>query len=598
MRSSYRFTRAKGVFAIILGAFVLVGLTAGQAAPAGKVKHQAVMNRASTVIFDNDQGVPADPTNFNPWSPNTDQSFGLVQAIFEPLFITNVITGQQEPWLATNMTPSNGFKTWTLTLRPGVKWSDGKPFTADDVIFSVQLLQKYSDLNAANKFPGVKMKKTSSLTVVFTLPAADPRFELNNFSTVLASKTFYVVPKHIWSGLGDPIKFTNYDPSKGWPVGTGAYKVASVTPTSRTFVRNDKWWGSATGFKPLPAPKTLIWQALGTEETRAAAIASNDMDEGANFTVGAYQALVAQNSAVSAWTSKPPYGFFDVCPRSLDFNTLVQPWNDPTLRWAVNEAINRGALNQITFQGSSIGSLGPFPVYPALNTYVNLLKKQGVFKKYPISTVSIAKAKSAIESLGYTLQGNTYQKNGQTLSLEITAFNDPTMLAIAQGIAQELQKVGINATVRTLSVPNFINDLLAGTFQSNVFFGACGSSIDPWQSMDAFNVSHFVPAGQNIAGFYSNSFRWNTGNAQAYSQIVDSIGKLAPGDPKIGPLFVKAMSLWYADLPSIPLLQFPQLSPTNSKYWTGWPTAKNPYIQPTYNSAAAIVTIDSLKPAK
>jgi len=597
VRPSYRITRATSAFVLVLAVAALMAFSAGSARPATTGGAHASLDRKTTLILDNDQGKPADPTNFNPFSPNTDQSFGLVQAIFEPLFITNVVTGKQVPWLATGMTPSNGFKTWTLTLRNGVKWSDGKPFTAADVVFSVKLLQKYQDLSASNKFPGVNVARKNNLTVVFTLPNPDPRFELNNFSTVLASKTFYVVPQHIWAGLGDPIKFNNYNPSKGWPVGTGAYKVAAVTPGSRTFVRNDKWWGAASGFKPLPAPKTIIWQALGTEETRAAAIATNSMDEGANFTVGAYQALVARNSAVTAWTTRPPYGFYDVCPRSLDFNTQVQPWNDPKMRWAVNYAINRQQLNQIAFQGATISSIANFPVYPALNAYVALLKKAGVYKKYPITASNTDKAKSIFESLGYQLQGGTYQKGGKSLSLAITAFNDPTMLGIAQGLAQELQKAGVNATVNTVSVPNFIDQLLSGNFQANVFFGDCGSSIDPWQSMDAYNISHYVPPGQNIAGFYSNSFRWNAGNAQAYSQLVNGISKLVPGDPKINPLFVKAMNLWYADLPSIPLLQFPQLSPTNTKYWKGWPTTKNPYIQPTYNSAAAIIVIDTLKPA-
>ncbi|MFN8225002.1 MAG: ABC transporter substrate-binding protein [Gaiellales bacterium] len=591
---------AKGGFVAgvaLLVSLVLTGLGSSVAGAAQSGAGMAVA-RSDMAIFDIDAGKPADPTNFNPYGPNTVTDGGLTQAVFEPLFVTNLVTGKQDGWLATGVVPLQGAKVWRLSLRKGITWSDGKPFTADDVVFTVQLLQKNPDLNSPNKFPGVRVSKVNTRTVQFTLEKADPRFALSYLSGGLPSRTLWVLPKHIWSKVADPVKFTNYDPAKGWPVGTGAYPLKSAGTTSFTYGRNPKWWGKTSGFRPLPAPKELRWVALGTEETRAAAMASNDLDTGSNFSVGAYLALAARNNKIGAWSSGSPYGFVDICPRQLDFNTQDPVWSNPRLRWAVSYAINRRAIINVVFQGASEGSLTMLPAFPGLAKYPKLLAKAGVFKQYPITTTSAARARQAIESQGYTLKGSTYQKAGSNLSLEITTFDDPNMVGIASTIAEQLRQVGIDASVRKQTIPNFIDSLLGGKFEANVFFGACGSTVDPWQSMDAYNVSRYVPSGQNAAGFYSNTFRWNTPAATSYSKVVNAIGQAVPGSPKIGSGFVQAMKIWYSELPSIPLIQYEQINPTNSTYWTGWPTKTSPYVHPGFATPAMTLVIHNLKRAR
>ena len=287
--------------------------------------------------------------------------------------------------------------------------------------------------------------------------------------------------------------------------------------------------GSSDRFQESAGSEAAPVHRSGPLDTRAAAIAKNDLDVGASFTIGTLQALAAQNKKVQAWSTSPPYGYLDVCSRSLDFQTEDPTWSNPQLRWAVNYAINRKSIINVAFQGASLGSTTMLPAYPGFAPYFKLLAKSGVYKTYPISTSSPALAKKKIEAQGYSLQGGTYKKGGKSLSLEVTTFNDPTMVSIASTIVEQLKAIGIDASVRSLAIPNFIDSLLGGKFEANVFFGACGSTVDPWQSMDAFNVSHYAAPGQTSAGFYANTFRWNTPTAKSYSAMVNQIGKLVPG---------------------------------------------------------------------
>ena len=92
------------------------------------------------------------------------------------------------------------------------------------------------------------------------------------------------MPEHVWAGQ-DPFTFTNYDPEKGWPLGTGPYELVSTGPTQAVWDRRDDWWGAETGWHALPEPQRLIWQITGSEENKAQLMANHQLDSVMNITL-------------------------------------------------------------------------------------------------------------------------------------------------------------------------------------------------------------------------------------------------------------------------------------------------------------------------
>ena len=96
--------------------------------------------RNETVIVDNGSGKIAAPDLWNPFVPGVRLDDGFHQTIMEPLFLNNLLSGKIEGWTGESFTANDKLDEWTLKLRKGVTWSDGKPFTADDVVFTIQML--------------------------------------------------------------------------------------------------------------------------------------------------------------------------------------------------------------------------------------------------------------------------------------------------------------------------------------------------------------------------------------------------------------------------------------------------------------------------
>src|SRR5688572_452930 len=106
-----------------------------------QVSAQDEVAREDTVIIDIDSQDPIpNPENFNWLVPGTSRNQGAHQAMWEPLFILNYETGEIQPWLGESFTPNETQDVWTLKIREGVKWSDGMPYGADDVVFTFELL--------------------------------------------------------------------------------------------------------------------------------------------------------------------------------------------------------------------------------------------------------------------------------------------------------------------------------------------------------------------------------------------------------------------------------------------------------------------------
>lgn len=547
--------------------------------------------RGNTVIFDMDTGPQTSSAIMNPYSEANPMSHGLEQAVIEPLFILNYGTGKIEPWLGESFTPNASLDVWTLKLHPGITWSDGEAFDADDVVFTINMLKTgpvLLNMWAAPMQQWVKsVRKVDNLTVEFTLTQPNPRFQLDYFAVNIVHSV-WIVPEHIWKGQ-NPLTFTNYDQAKGWPVFTGPYKLTSFSPNQFIYDLNPNWWGAKTGFKALPAPKRLTWEVTASTDVAVAAASNHQLDSVANITLGAFQAMKSRNPNIIAFFNKPPYSWPDPCPRFLALNTTVPPWDDKDMRWALSYAINRPQIVTFAYNGITVPARFLYPAYPALNGYLKLLDDKGIFAKYPAGKFDPAKAAQILQGKGYTKSGGVYQKNGKKLSLEILVTADfQELVRVGRVLTQQLQNFGISVTARQLSFGTWGQLQAVGNYQAAISF-SCGSVAEPWSTLDAYNASWVVPVGKNAT---NNDGRWKN---TAYSKLVDQIGVTALGDPKLDTLFVQAMTIWLSELPAIPLNQAVELIPFDTTYWTGWPTAANYYAAPATWSQSNHVILQHLK---
>ena len=105
----------------------------------------------------------------------------------------------------------------------------------------------------------------------------------------------------------------------------------------------------------------------------------------------------------------------------------------------------------------------------------------------------------------------------------------------------------------------------------------CGSVNEPWASLDNLNTKWLVPVGERSNG---DSWRWSGPKADEFSALVDEMGTLPIGDPKVQELFNQAIQIYFEELPVIPVTQAKKIIPFDTTYWTGWPTFDNQYIHP------------------
>lgn len=530
--------------------------------------------REDTVIFDYDRTVAA-PDNFNPFTADgrNNRGNGAHQAMWEPLFILNYTTGNIDPWLGLSMESNETLDVWTLTLRDGVMWSDGEAFNADDVVYTIEMLstEPGSTLPGAEGIGGVvdTVTKVDDLTVEFTLQAPNPRFQLDFFS-VRSTNSILIMPEHIWAGE-DPTTFTFYAEDGSMPIGTGPYTLTSAETNRWVWDRDDDWWGVAAGFNDLPEPLRLIWLSVQTEDNRVQLIANNETDAANSVSLAAFEAIQARNPNVIAWETDLPYSWSDPCPRQLDINTTVAPWDNPNMREALSLIIDRQEIVDFAYEGTTIPSNTLFVEYGAMSPFIEAVVAAG-FGEPAVADVEAAQA--LIEAEGYTLDGDFYTRDGETLSLEILVNNASTeYTSTVEVIVGQLQDAGIDAFARPVDNGTFWGQA-APESDYEVAYGwlSCGSVNEPFASLARYATE----------GRFNNTGLWETEGSAAYAEIVAQIGTLPLDDPQIPELVAEAYSYIAAETPIIPLVQATKLLPFNTTYWTGWPTAENAYNHPAF----------------
>ena len=527
-----------------------------------------------------------DYNSFNPYLPGTTSRTGF-NFVYEPLYFYNAFAGEMIPWIATGHRFNDDYTEVTIDIRPGVKWSDGRPWTARDLVFTINMLRANApDLSYSTDMDNwvAEAVAEDSLTARIRLTAPNPRFVFSyltgNFGIGMT-----IVPEHVWAGK-DPREFTNFDLQSGLPVFSGPYQLVLSTPQQRIWDLRRDWWAAETGFQQLPQVERIIYLSFMEETKRVQNLIANHMDTSLDLRPPNIITVLESNPLTTTWTGRePPYGYIDFWPISLGFNNLEAPFADVGVRRAINYAIDREQLVAVGWQGAGTSTLLPFPDYPAMRPYFDAVAD--LLEKHEVGVFDLAKSAALMEGRGWQRQAEGYwTRDGEPLKIVIDIspiFNDIVPVLVAQ-----LERAGFDADFRMTS--DTYSRVSQGTARTFIT-GHGGSVRDPYFTLRLYHSRFVQPTGT------AAEYMWRWSNAE-YDAIVDRMASVGPGDPELMRLYRQAMEIWLAELPSIPILQWYHRIPHNETYWKNWPSAANPYINSAYWHRVWLLVLLNLEPTR
>jgi peptide/nickel transport system substrate-binding protein len=553
MRRSIRLT---SWLAPLVGLVVLVVAASAPAATSVRSAqgHQCVVMTGS--------GDPAFVKNFNPYTSTGIPSGYVVQgAMYEPLIVVGEGGLKPVPWLAQSWAWSNGNKTLTLNLAKGVKWSDGKPLTSADVVYSLTAgrQNKVMDLvgltGTDNNIASVKAKGPYAVTITLNTPDSQ-------FIAAILNRQF-IVPQHIWSQVSDPSTFTNPD-----PVGSGPFDVISrFTTQDYVLSKNPHYWQ-----RGMPKVPCLEYVQAASNDAALSLIQSGQVDWTHNFVPNVAQAYTAKDPKhFHAFYATTAY------PVSLILDTTQYPYSLVAFRKALSQAIDRSTV-------SKLGEYGYAPPTDALG--LSFLFPQWVpaslkAQAKTLATYNPAAARKTLTDAGFTYKGNQLiDPKGNPVQLDIHVISGwSDWVASNQIITKDLRDIGIDSNVAL--EPDW------GSWSPNAFAGKFPTLL--WQV-----ASQGSPYGFYYANLSQNAFvasgqdATHTGNwehfADPQATSLLSQWKVTLDPKKQQSIATQLGGIFLKDLPIVPLFVGPRWSTYSTKYFHCWDTAKNFWGDPIFTT--------------
>jgi peptide/nickel transport system substrate-binding protein len=380
-----------------------------------------------------------------------------------------------------------------------------------------------------------------------------------------------IVPEHIWSKIKDPVT----DPIAK-PVGTGGYELASCTPQNIKWTANPHYWQPG-----LPTVKTLNMPAFLSNDTANEYLAQGESAYGAQFIPNIKSYFVAKKAGNGYWF--PPVANVSLFP-----NLKSGPTADVAVREAISYGIDRASISKIGEYGYEPPASQTGVVSPTFKSWSSSAAVASAGTSY-----NPTKAKSVLKADGYKMGSNGFfSKNGKELSLTVVTnggYSD--WVASMQVLSQELAKVGIKVTVNGAAASNFTTDVLTGKFQLAYDVETGGPS--PFYEMRQWLYSKNSAAiGQPAAS------NWERFSSPAVDALLDQYGSTTSSATQHS-IIDQLQTIMVKQLPVIPVLEEVDWFQYNSKEYSGFPSASNPYAQPgLYNVPDWGVVVLHLKPKK
>ncbi|MEM4570808.1 MAG: ABC transporter substrate-binding protein, partial [Desulfurococcaceae archaeon] len=507
------------------------------------------------------------PRKWNPFNYGGSAS-GTVGLIYEPLYIWIPIKPEAErwvPWLAKELPTWESPRSVVIKLRDEAKWWDGRPITADDIIFTFYEVPR--------KLPWcawcgmgeyvVEIQKIDEKTVRFVF-SESPNYA--NFLQNLYSAP--VLPRHVLASFVDqyggelvdlgkwPVVAEGKDPSR--IVGSGMYRIISVADDHAVLERVDDWWGK--NVFGLPAPKYVKFVVVFSNQVAANMLGAGELDW-SNFYIPGGPDMVRRGYAVAFYKNYPFY-----LPANVAFlfvNTEKEPFSDPRFRKAMYFAIDIDKLISAAFEGVVIKS-NPVGLLPFWEKYLakDLLEQYG-YKYDP------DRAKRILDEAGYIDRdgdGCRDLPDGRPFRMSIIVPYGWTdwMFSIIN-IADDLRKVGICAEAQFPDFSLYVSMIDRGEYDAAI------------NNFGSFATPHpytlYYWAYRATPGIWiGNHGRYNNPELNALIDELATIPPLPEYEEQIKSVLRDIQKILLDEMPALPLWYNGYWFLASTRYWTGWPS--------------------------
>ncbi|HEY5924367.1 MAG TPA: ABC transporter substrate-binding protein [Kofleriaceae bacterium] len=473
--------------------------------------------------------------NFNPLLPPGRSRWPTRSGVYEPLEIYNPMTAQYTPWLATGHTWSPDLLRLSFALRPGVRWSDGAPFSADDVVYTFELLRKHAALDLGYVWgfiESVRALDPLTVEVTFQRPYIPGLADLAHQP---------IVPRHIWRDVADPLIFAN--PT---PVGTGPFtEVVGFSDQVYELGRNPHYWQAGR-----PKVSSIRFLAYPSNDQANLALVEGEVDWAGNFVPAVDRTFVARDREHHhAWS--PLVGNMVL----LYANTKRPPLDDARVRKALSMAIDRERLVDVAMYGMTrpADATGLTDGYAAWRD-----------EAAGRATWMAHDPDAAVRLLD--------EAGARRLSFDIEVVSGwSDWVRAAQLVARDLQAIGIDANVRAYDSGAWMSRLQDGSFSLSIGYSLDGPT--------PFSFYRWMMAGKTVQPIGrlapGNWHRFGDPSADA---LLGAFERAATTDEQhaIGVQLQRR----FADItPAIPLFANPLWGEFSTARFVGFPAADHPFAR-------------------
>ena len=508
--------------------------------------------------------------NFNPLTPAASARWPTLAGVYEPLFVFNSVRSEQIPWLATGYEWREGNRVLRITTRDGVRWSDGKPFSARDVAFTFDLLKRFRALDRRGVWGFLESVH------LLNEHAVDFRFQrvfIPGFDEVAAQQ---IVPEHVWSHVPDPVMFANEN-----PVATGPFtQVLTFKSQVYELGRNPYYWQPGK-----PALQALRFPAYPSNDRANLALVFDEAEWAGNFIPAIDRVFVKRDPAHHAYWFPLTAGVV-----FLYLNTTRAPFDDVRVRKAISMALDRPLMVDV----AAFRYTHPADATGMSESYAAWRDSGAAASGADWMKHDVPRANAMLDAMGYARGADGWRRlpNGRPWRYEVLCVSGwSDWVRASQIIAQNLRDIGIAATVHTYDFGAWFQRVQEGNFDMSMGWSIEGPL--PYHLYRWLMSSTTVkPIGQVSAG------NWHRYASPAADSALARFERAAePAEQHR--LSSELERIFAAEAPAIPLYPNPSWAEFNTSRVTGFPSARDPYADPSPNKmerGEILLVLTSLRP--